>query len=146
MDSIIRAGFIYFFLLIILRISGSRTLSELTLFDFILLLIIGDSSQQAITGSDYSIINAVIIIITLVSLDITVAFLKAKLPLLERILDGKPLIIVIDGKPQTKIMKQVKIDENDILESARKWRGIERIDQIKYAILEKDGDITVIAK
>src|SRR6476620_250794 len=138
MESIIRAGFIYIFLMIVLRISGHRTLNEMTTFDFVLLLIIGDSTQQAITGNDYSVINAVIIIITLVLLDLGMSFLKQKYKLFEKIVDGTPLILINNGKIKYKILQKTKIAIEDILESGRKLKGIENLDQIKYAILEKD--------
>lgn len=144
MESILRAAFIYIFLMIVMRISGHRTLNEMTTFDFVLLLIIGDSTQQAITGTDYSVTNAFIIIITLIVIDITMSFLKQKFSKFEKIVDGMPLILVNNGKIQQKFLEKVQIDVADILESARKLQGLENLEQIKYAILEKDGDITII--
>lgn len=146
MESVLRAAFMYFFLLFILRISGKRTLAEITLFDFVLVLIIGDASQQAITANDYSVINGIIVVSTLILIDKLFSLLKIKFPKLERIMDGQPLVIVVDGKPQAKLMRAMEIEEEDILESARKWRGIARMDEIKYAILEKDGGITIVPK
>ena len=146
MESIYRAAFIYLFLLIVVRVSGNRTLNEMTMFDFILILIIGDASQQAITGNDYSIINAVIVIFTLVCLDIFLSFVKQKFSAIERILDGKPVILINDGEILKDNMDKVKIDEFDILESARRIPGLLRLEQIKYAILEKDGEISILAK
>jgi uncharacterized membrane protein YcaP (DUF421 family) len=144
MESIYRAVFMYFFLMIVLRILGNRTLNEMTMFDFILVLIIGDSSQQAITGSDYSIINAVIIIITFIIFDLLLSLIKNKFSKVERIVDGIPIILINKGELQRNAMERLKIDESDILESARKLHGIENFKQIKYAILEKDGDISII--
>ena len=120
------------------------TLNEMTTFDFVLLLIIGDASQQAMTGTDYSIINAIVVIITLVLIDILMTFLKQKFHKFDKIVDGMPLILINKGKIQKRIMEQSQIDLYDILESARKEHGFERVEQIKYAILEKDGDITII--
>lgn len=100
MESVLRAAFMYFFLLFILRISGKRTLAEITLFDFVLVLIIGDASQQAITANDYSVINGVIVVSTLILIDKLFSLLKTKYPKLERVMDGQPLVIVVDGKPQ----------------------------------------------
>jgi uncharacterized membrane protein YcaP (DUF421 family) len=144
MESIFRAAVIYLFLMVIIRISGHRTLNEMTTFDFVLLLIMGDAAQQGMTGTDYSITNGIIIIITLVLLDILMSFLKQKFYGFEKIIDGLPLILINNGKMQNDIMKKVKIDKTDILESARKLQGLERLEQIKYAILEKDGEITII--
>ena len=144
MESIYRSVFMYLFLMLVLRISGNRTLNEMTMFDFILVLIIGDSSQQAITGSDYSIINAVIVIISLVILDIAISFLKQKFKKFDRVVDGIPIILINKGEVQKMVMERLKIRESDILEAARKLHGLENLAQIKYAVLEKDGDISVI--
>jgi uncharacterized membrane protein YcaP (DUF421 family) len=144
MESILRAGFMYFFLMFIVRMSGARTLAEMTTFDFVLLLIIGDASQQAITSNDYSVTNAVIVITTFIVLDLIFTFIKSKYKKVERILDGSPIILINQGKVVKKMLKLTKIDECDILEAARKNQGLETLEQIKYAILEKGGDITVI--
>ena len=70
--------------------------------------------------------------------------LKNKLPWFDRLIDGTPLILVENGKPLKKIMKQTKISLEDILEAARKEHGLERMEQIKFAVLEKDGAISII--
>ena len=144
MESVIRALCIYIFLMIVIRISGHRTLNELTTFDFVLLLIVGDSCQQAMTGTDYSMTNGFIIVISLITLDMLMAFLKQKFKKFEKMVDGTPLILIYQGKIQEKNMRKAEIDEFDILESARKLQGLERLEQIKYAILEKGGEITII--
>lgn len=144
MESILRAIFMYFFLLLMIRISGKRTLSEVTIFDFVLILIIGDASQQGITGPDYSIINTVLIISTLILMDIFLSIIKTKYKKIEKVIDGSPLIIVHDGKCIMKNLKSNGIDQEDILEWARKSHGLERFEQIKFAVLEKDGSISII--
>lgn len=144
MDSIIRAICIYLFLMLVLRISGHRTLNEMTTFDFVLLLIMGDASQQAMTGTDYSLVNGLIIITTLVIVDILISFIKQKFPKFEKMIDGTPVLLMIDGKLKKSIMNKVEVDESDILEAARQIHGIETLAQIKHAILEKDGEISII--
>lgn len=144
MESIFRAAFMYLFLMFIIRIAGTRTLSEMTTFDFVLLLIIGDASQQAITSNDYSVINAVIIIITFILMDMILAFIKSKFKKIDLFLDGTPIILINNGRIITKMLKYAKVDLTDILEAARKLHGLESLEQIKYAVLEKDGAITII--
>lgn len=145
MEALFRAAFMYIFLMFIIRISGTRTLSEMTTFDLVLLLVIGDASQQAITSNDYSVTNAVIIITTFIVLDMIMAFLKNKFSMFDRFVDGTPLVIVVNGKLQKKLMQQTEISEEDILEAARKAHGLERMEQIKFAVLEKDGGISIVS-
>ena len=144
MDSVIRVIVIYFFLLVVFRISGKRTLAEADTFDLLSLLIISETTQQAMVDHDHSITNAMILVTTLVGMTIGLSLLKQRLPFVDKLLDDVPLVIVKDGKPLKDRMGRSRVDEEDILESARELRGVERMDQIKYAILERTGGISVI--
>lgn len=146
MDAVIRAASIYFFLLLVFRLAGKRTLVEATPFDLILLLIVSEATQQAMIGDDFSLMNAFIVIATLVSLDILLSEIKQRFPRAERVLDGVPLVIVEAGKPLRERMRKARIDDEDILAAARKNAGLERMDQIKYAVLERDGGISIVPK
>ncbi|MCD6027974.1 MAG: hypothetical protein K0S78_148 [Thermomicrobiales bacterium] len=146
MDSVIRAVAIYGILLIIFRVSGKRSLAQITTFDFVLLLIISEATQQALLGDDFSLINAFVVIITLIGLDIALSLLKQRSPTFELLIDDTPLIIVEDGRPLKERMDKARIDESDILASARELQGLERMDQIKYAVLERSGGVSIIPK
>lgn len=146
MDSVLRATAIYFFVWLLFRIAGKRTLSDATSFDFVLLLVIGESTQQALIGDDFSVTTALTLILTLIGLDIAMSFLKQRYPRLDRIMEGVPLIIVQDGKTLPERMNKARIDEADILEAARRLQGLERMDQIKFAVLENSGGITIIPR
>ncbi|MBX0332889.1 DUF421 domain-containing protein [Pontibacter sp. HSC-14F20] len=146
METVIRALVLYVFLLIIFRVSGKRTLYEATVFDFVLLLIIAETAEQALVGEDHSIMSGFVMIITLLLADISLSLLKQKFKHFGKVLDGVPVIILDDGKLLHDRLKKVRVDEADILESARELQGLQRLDQIKYAILEKDGKITIIPK
>lgn len=144
MNPVIRGASIYVFLLIIFRLMGKRTLSEITTFDFVLLLVIGEVTQQALLGNDFSITGSFILITTLIVVDLLFSMIKERFHLMARITEGMPLIIVEYGKPLVKRMNKCKIDEQDVMEAARINLGLERMDQIKYAILEKSGSISII--
>jgi uncharacterized membrane protein YcaP (DUF421 family) len=146
MDTFFRPFVIYIFLLILFRITGKRGLAEITTFDFVLLLIIGEATQQALLGDDFSVTNALLVIVTLISIDIVLSLLKQKYKTLERWIDGLPLVIVQDGQMLKERTDKARVDEAEILEAARRLQGVERMDQIKYAVLETDGGITVIPK
>jgi uncharacterized membrane protein YcaP (DUF421 family) len=144
MDAVLRAAAIYFVLLILFRIAGRRTLSEMTTFDFVLVLIIGEATQQAMLGEDFSITNAVLVVMTLLFLDIMMSQAKQRSTAFEKLVDGVPTIIVENGRPLHQRMRKARIDEEDVMEAARRLQGIERLDQIKFAVLEVSGGITVI--
>jgi uncharacterized membrane protein YcaP (DUF421 family) len=132
--SFLRPLAIYLFLLLIFRISGRRTMSEMTTFDFILL------------GDDKSVTNAMLVILSLVGLNILLAALKRKSKGLEKILDGVPMIVLENGQPLEERMRRARVDSEDVLSAARKTQGLERLEQIRYAVLERNGGISIIPK
>jgi uncharacterized membrane protein YcaP (DUF421 family) len=146
MDAVFRALAIYFALLLILRGSGKRSLAQITTFDLVLVLILGESAQQALIGEDYSITSGLLVIATLVGIDMTLSFLQERSTRLSRWLDGVPLVIVEDGQLLHDRMRKSRIDEREVLTAARERQGLERMDQIKYAVLERSGGISVIPK
>ena len=146
MDAIVRGLAVYLFLLILFRIAGRRTLGNITNFDFVLLLIISEATQNAMIGNDYSVTNGFLVILTLVGLDIVFSFMKQRFPAMERYVDGLPLVLVDQGRPLKELMNRVRVDEQDILASAREKHGLERMEQIKYAILETNGMISIVPK
>lgn len=144
MDPVTRALIVYFFLLLVFRIVGKRSLAQITSFDLILLLVVGEATQQALLGSDFSITNALIVISVLVGADYLLAAIKDRFKVVECIIDGAPLIVIENGKVLDTRMEQAGLDLNDVLEAARTKQGISRLEQIKYAIQERDGKISII--
>ncbi|MCP1437943.1 uncharacterized membrane protein YcaP (DUF421 family) [Erwinia persicina] len=144
METVLRAASMYLLLLVVLKIAGRRTLMEMTSFDLILLLIISEATQQALLGNDFSVTGASLTIITLVVVDILFGMLKARFPRLDMLIDGTALILVENGSLLPERARKAGISEEDILNSARSTAGLERLDQIKFAILEKNGKISII--
>lgn len=144
MDSVIRGLIVYVVLLLIFRLSGKRTLSQTTTFDMVLLLIISETIQQALIDTDNSMTNGLILVLTLVGTSVVLSQIKQRSPAIERLMDGTPLIIMENGKAIHDRMDKERVDEEDILEAARKLQGLERLEQIKYAVLERNGEITIV--
>lgn len=144
MNPIVRGIAIYIFLLLVFRVMGKRSLKDTTTFDFVLILIIAETTQQALVGEDFSITSSLILIITLISTDLLLTLIKDKFRFFGKMAEGVPLIIVNKGKPLINRMKKAKVDVEDIMQAARCEQGLERMDQIKYAVLEKDGTISII--
>lgn len=146
MELLVRAIAIYAFLLILFRLSGKRSLAQLTTIDFVLLLMIGEATQSAIMVEDNSLTGAMLVIGTLVFLDLLLAKLSTKYDLVDKVTNGVPVIILKDGELLHDRMDQEGIEVDDILEFARMDQGLESLDQVKYAVLEKDGQISIIPK
>lgn len=146
MDSVLRAAAIYLIVWVAMRLAGRRTLAEVTTFDFVLLLVIGEATQQALLGDDFSITNAAIIIVTLVVMDVGASLLRQRFKRVDRIMDGVPMILVQDGLVLHDRMKMARLDESDVLEAARQSQGLEHMTQIRLAVLEVGGAISIIPK
>jgi len=146
MDSVIRATVVYVFVLLVLRLAGKRTLAQITSFDFVLLLIISEATQQAMIGEDNSMINAGIVVTTLVGLNVLMSLVKQRSKFVERLLEDLPLVIVDDGKPLKEQMDKARVDLDDVLDAARESHGLERLNQIKHAIVERNGKISIIPR
>ncbi|HEV7859211.1 MAG TPA: YetF domain-containing protein [Pyrinomonadaceae bacterium] len=146
MESVLRAVAIYLFLIILLRIAGKRALSEVSNFEFVLMLVVGEATGQAVIGKDFSITNAYLVILTLVALQILMSFLKERSETVQRWFDGLPVILVENGKPLKERLDKVRVGEDAILAAARELQGLERMDQIKYAVMESNGIISIIPK
>ncbi|HKG92812.1 MAG TPA: YetF domain-containing protein [Gemmatimonadaceae bacterium] len=146
MDSVFRGLAVYAFLFLIFRIAGKRTLNQITTFDFVLLLIISESIQQAMIDSDNSVTNAFLLVVTLVGLDVALSLVKRRFPRLSKMLDSTPVVVIEDGHLHRDRMDKERIDESDILSAAREHQGLERLEQIKYAVVEQSGRITVVPK
>ena len=144
MNPVLRGLAIYVFILVLFRIMGKRSLSESTTFDLVLLLIISEVTQQALVGHDFSLTGAFILIVTLITTDLIFSLLKENFPFFGKVTEGLPLIIVDEGKPLSKRMRKSKVSEDDVLEAARMRFGLQKMQDIKYAILEKSGDITIV--
>lgn len=144
MDSVLRAAAIYLVLLVLFKVAGRRTLAELTTFDLVLLMVIGEATQQALLGDDFSLTNAVMVIVTLIAIDIGFSLVKQRSTWFTRVLDGGPTVLVEEGQVLHKRLKHARLDEGDILEAARSTQGLVEIRQIRFAILERNGKISVI--
>ena len=107
-------------------------------------LIISEATQQAMLSTDYSVTGSMLTIVTLVSIDILFGYIKKKFAQAENFLDGTPVIVVENGAVIAEKMKLVNISVDDILLAARQHHGIDELKAIKFAILERNGQISII--
>jgi uncharacterized membrane protein YcaP (DUF421 family) len=146
MESVLRAAAVYAFLLVVFRIAGKHSLAQITTFDFVLILVIGESTQQALLGTDISMINSWIVIATLVVMEQVLTIVKGRWPSLDEALESQPVVIVARGRQLERRMREEQVSLSDILSSARTHHGIGRLDQIEYAVLERGGGISIIPR
>lgn len=146
MDSVLRGLAIFVVLLLVFRISGKRTLHETTTFDFVLILIISETVQQAMIDNDNSVTNAFILIVTLVGVNVVFSLLKQRYKWFAKITEGTPVVVIEGGHIHHDRMAKERIDEDDVLNSARERHGLRGMDEVESAVLERDGSISVIPR
>lgn len=146
MDAVFRSASIYLFVLVLFRIAGKRTLAEANAFDFVLLLIVAEAAQQGLLGEDYSLTNAGLVIVTLLSLDVGASLVKQRFGRVDHLLDSRPVVVVDNGRLVTDRMNENRIGVDDILAAARSTQGVGRLDDIRYAVLERSGGISIIPR
>jgi uncharacterized membrane protein YcaP (DUF421 family) len=146
MDSVIRALAIYAALLVVTRLSGRRTLAQVSVFDFVLLLILAETASQGLLGDDSSITNSILVFVTLALTDVVLAYLKSFSPRLGVLIDGTQTVLISGGRLDEKALSRARVGIDEILESARASHGLARLDQIDCAVLEISGGISIIPK
>jgi uncharacterized membrane protein YcaP (DUF421 family) len=145
MDIFFRAIVVFFLLYVLMRAVGRRELSSLQPFDLILLIVLGDAVQQGLTQDDYSLTGAAIAVITIAGLQVLLSYLGFKFPKVRPLLEGVPIIIVQDGNLIERNLKRERVSRDEICEQARK-QSIESLAEVKWAVLETNGEISFIKK
>jgi uncharacterized membrane protein YcaP (DUF421 family) len=144
MDSILSAVIIYTFLLVLFRVTGTRSLAEITTFDIVLILVVAEVVEGAIIHSDESLTNALLVVMTLVGVDVVLSIVSVRSQRLDRLINHVPALLVDRGEILRDRMDRTRVSEEDLLEQGRAQHGLERLDQIKYAVLERDGSVSII--
>jgi uncharacterized membrane protein YcaP (DUF421 family) len=145
MPTILHAIFGYFFLLFTVRILTRRPGAQLTLFEFVIVFLIGGVIILSTVGTDRSVTNCALAILTVGMLHRFVSWVKTISPAAGAIIDGTPLLAVKDGCWQAEVMRGMKLAPEDVMASAR-LKGIQSIFDVKYAVLERNGAISIIQR
>lgn len=145
MYTIIHAIIGYFFLLLTVRILSRRPGAQMTPFEFVLIFLIGGIIILSTMGNDRSETGSVCTVITIGLMHGLVSYLKQRFPSFGVLVDGTPLVILKDGEWQTDVMRRMRIDKVDVMAAARK-KGARTLDDIKYAVLERNGGISIIKR
>jgi uncharacterized membrane protein YcaP (DUF421 family) len=145
MDIAIRTFVVFWFLLLLMRITGRRELSSLEPFDLILLIVLGDAVQQGLTQDDYSVTGALIVIIVFGLLQVLVSYMNFRFPRLRPALEGYPIVLIEDGNLIERNLKRERLTSEELAKEAR-GQQIESLGDVKWAVLETSGSISFIPK
>lgn len=143
MDVVLRAVIIYLLVFGFTRALGRRELSSLQPFDFILLVVIGDLIQSGVTQNDLSVTGVFLVVCTIGVMQVFTSYLSFRFGRMRRILEGEPIVLVDNGKVIRRNMRRERLTIDDLAEKAR-MSEIESLNDIKWAVLETNGDISFI--
>ncbi len=143
MSVIIRAAVAYLILLLAVRLIGRRMASMMAPFDIVVLFLFGGALMAAVLGDDHSMTAAVSVVFSIGLMHVSVSALKARLPWIGRLVDGTPVVVFERGHWHQDRMRHLRMLESDVMAAVRQ-PGLMRLEQVRYAVVERDGKISVI--
>jgi uncharacterized membrane protein YcaP (DUF421 family) len=144
-EFVLRGVIVYFFLIVLLRITGKRQIGQMAPFDLVLLLVLSNAVQNAMNGGDNSVIGGAISAVSLVGTNWVVGLLTYKSKRLEGFVEGRPEVLIHNGKLFQDALRQTKITHHELM-TALRAAGCASIEEARGALLETDGSISVIPK
>ena len=145
MDIVLRASAVFILLFVLLRLFGKRQLGQMTAFEFVALVVVGDFVQQAITHNDFSVTAGVLAVATFGFWSLVLGWISYRSDAMRRLLEGQPRILVQDGKLLDRVLERDKITEAEVLSEMR-LSGIARLDDVQWGILEPSGKISFLKR
>ena len=142
---VVRALLVYFFLLVLLRLTGKRQVGQLAPFDLVLLLVLSNAVQNAMNGGDNSVTAGIISACTLVGVNFIMGWATYRSKKLEALIEGRPVVLIHNGKIIAKSMEEVKMTHHE-LNAALRAGGCAGPEEVLVAVLENSGNVTVVPR
>jgi uncharacterized membrane protein YcaP (DUF421 family) len=144
-ELVLRAVIVYFAVMLLIRMSGKRTIGEFTPFDMVVLLLVAESTQGALIGNDGSIAGGLIVCATLIGLNFLIGFLSARFRFVDRLVEGEPVVLIRHGQVFSRALRRHNLPQSDLDEALRR-NGIATAAEVDLAMLENDGKISVVRR
>ncbi len=144
-EFILRAAAVYLVVLLMVRVSGKRTVGQFTPFDLIVVVLLGESVGESMVGGDHSLLGGLILAGTLLLLNWLVGYISAHWPRFDRMIEGRPVLIARDGELFEDVILKQSVNVADF-EAAMREAGCNELSKVELAMLETSGKITVVPK
>src|SRR3954447_11540439 len=145
MDIVLRAIFLYAFVIFVMRVIGRRELSSMTPFDLVLLIVLGDAIQQGLTQDDYSVTGALLAVATIATLQVFTSYLSFRPRRASKVLEGEPIVLVEHGEIVESTLRRERMTLDEVAEEMRQQQ-IASLEEVDWAIIETNGAISFIKK
>ncbi len=142
-DVVLRTAIVYLFLIAAIRISGKREVGQMSVLELIVVLVISDAVQNSMVGDNSSIWGGLVAVTTLLTLDFGLKTLAGRSKRLRTAIEGEPRLLVRDGRLLEKALREEGLEPDDVRAAVRA-HGLARIEEVRLAVLETDGRISVI--
>ena len=142
-EIVLRTAIVYFFLVLILRLTGKREVGQMSILELIVILVISDAVQNSMVGENTSLWGGLVAVVTLFVADNLLKYAANRSERLRKAVEGEPRLLVRDGRILTKALKEEGVDVEEVRAAAR-GAGIARLDDVRLAVLETDGSISII--
>ena len=143
-EIVLRTAIVYFFLVLILRVTGKREVGQMSILELIVILVISDAVQNSMVGENTSLWGGLVAVVTLFIADKLLKYASRRSERLRKTLEGEPRLLVRDGRILAKALAEEGVDVDEVRAAAR-GVGIARLDDVRLAVLETDGSISIIA-
>lgn len=145
MDIVIRASIVYFLILLLIRVMGRRVVAEMSPFELVVLIVMGDLIQQGVTQEDYSLTGAMLAVGTMGLWSVLISYGGFRWRRFEELAYGPPAIVFHNGKPMEEVLRTHRLELSDLAEAARQ-QGIGDLAELDFAVLEPEGHFSFIRR
>lgn len=143
LEVIVRTATVYLFLVAILRLSGKREVGQMSILELIVILLISDAVQNSMVGEDTTLVGGLLSVMTLLGLDYGLSLLTGRSRRFRRTIEGEPRLLVRDGRLLERALREEKVEPEEVRAAVRA-QGLARVEDVRLAVLETNGSISVI--
>lgn len=144
-EVVLRTAIVYVFLIVAIRVSGKREVGQMSVLELIVILVISDAVQNSMVGENTTLWGGLVAVATLIGLDFAIKEVARRSRRVSHIVEGEPRLIVRDGRLLTKALEQEGLEAEEVRAAVRA-HGLARVEDVRLAVLETDGSISVIAR
>jgi uncharacterized membrane protein YcaP (DUF421 family) len=144
-EVVLRTAIVYLFLVVALRLSGKRQVGQMSVLELVVILVISDAVQNSMVGDNTTLWGGIVAVVTLITADFTLKYLSQRSKPLRSAIEGEPRLLVRDGRLLRHAIEQEGLEDEEVRAAIRS-HGIARVEDVRVAVLETDGSISVIPR
>lgn len=139
----LRTAIVYLFVVAAIRISGKREVGQMSVLELVVILVLSDAVQNAMVGENTTVWGGFVAVVTLLGLDFAIKWLTSRSRRLRNAIEGEPRLLLRDGRLLAKALREENVDADEV-RAAIRAHGLTRVEEVRLAVLETDGSISII--